>query len=114
MSKASALPYFEALLEPEAYPHGPKEIRLVQTQMSFVFLTGDYVYKIKKPVNLGYLDYTTLEKRQFFCQREVELNQRLCSDTYLGIIPITRSHGTFALDGQGEIVEYAVKMRYLP
>ncbi len=63
----------EALLDPEVYPHSPGQVELVQTQMSFVFLAGDLVYKVKKPVNLGYLDYTTLEKRHFFCQREVEL-----------------------------------------
>ncbi|MCJ7791499.1 MAG: aminoglycoside phosphotransferase, partial [Dehalococcoidia bacterium] len=61
-----------ALLESQAYPHKPQKIELVQTQMSFILLTGEYVYKIKKPVNLGYLDYTTLEKRHFFCHQELE------------------------------------------
>ncbi len=104
----------QALLDPKAYPDATQHVELMQTQMSFVFLTGDYVYKIKKPVNLGYLDYTTLEKRQYLCQREVELNQRLCSDTYLGVIPITRNGNVFSVAGRGEIVEYAVKMRHLP
>jgi hypothetical protein len=72
----------EALLKPAAYPDVVPGIELVQTQMSFVFIAGDYVFKVKKPVNLGYLDYTTLEKRRFYCQREVELNWRLCPDTY--------------------------------
>ena len=80
----------QALLNPKAYPETqPQRIELVQTQMSFVFLTGDYVYKVKKPVNLGYLDYTTLDRRQFYCQREVELNRRLCPDVYRGVVPIT-------------------------
>ncbi|MBM4433117.1 MAG: hypothetical protein FJ025_03880, partial [Chloroflexi bacterium] len=64
----------QKLLDPVAYPHPVKGVELMQTQMSFVFLTDDYVYKVKKPVNLGYLDYTTLEKRLFYCQKEVELN----------------------------------------
>ena len=57
------------------------------------------VYKVKKPVNLGYLDYTTLDKRRFYCQREVELNQRLCPDAYLGIVPITEHGGHFSIEG---------------
>ena len=104
----------EALLKPQAYPHKPQKIGLVQTQMSFVFLTGDYVYKVKKPVNLGYLDYTTLEQRLFFCHQEVELNRRLCPDTYLGVVPIVEDNGDFRVEGKDEAVEYAVKMRQLP
>ncbi len=104
----------EALLKPKAYPEIPKQVEMVQTQMSFVFLTDDYVYKVKKPVNLGYLDYTTLDKRQFYCQREVELNRRLCPDAYLGAVPITRDKGDILVKGQGEVIEYAVKMRRLP
>ena len=80
----------KALLEPKAYPEAPQSIELVQTQMSFVFLTDNYVYKVKKAVNLGYLDYTTLEKRHFYCQKEVELNRRLCPEVYLGVVPVTR------------------------
>ena len=104
----------EALLKPEAYPETPPKVEMVQTQMSFVFLTGDYVYKVKKPVNLGYLDYTTLDKRHFYCQREVELNQRLCPEVYLGVVPITRDRGGILIAGEGEVIEYAVKMRHLP
>lgn len=104
----------QALLNPKAYPDTPQGIELVQTQMSFVFLTDDYVFKVKKPVNLGYLDYTTLDKRHFYCQREVELNRRLCPDAYLGVVPISRDKGNISIGGQGEIIEYAVKMRRLP
>ena len=104
----------KALLKPEVYPHKPKEVELVQTQMSFVFLTGEYVYKVKKPVNLGYLDYTTLEKRHFFCRQELELNRRLCPDVYLAVVPIVKEKGGFCLQGQGQAVEYAVKMKQLP
>ncbi len=112
MSKPPAL--IEALLKPEIYPHKPQRVELVQTQMSFLFLTGEYAYKVKKPVDLGYLDYTTLEKRLFFCRQEIELNRRLCPDTYLEVLPITSSQGRFHLGGAGEPVEYAVKMKQLP
>ncbi|MBI2836293.1 MAG: AAA family ATPase [Chloroflexi bacterium] len=104
----------EALLDPAAYPEKPERVELVQTQMSFVFLTGDFVYKVKKPVNLGYLDYTTIEKRRYFCQREVELNRRLCPDTYLGVVPLVRRRKRIVIGGRGEAIEYAVKMRQLP
>ena len=111
----SALPEIaQAMLKPETYPEPPQKIELMQTQMSFVFLAGDYVYKIKKPVDLGYLDYTTLGKRKFFCQKEVELNRRLCPETYLGVLPITKTGGQISLGGKGKVIEYAVKMRYLP
>ena len=104
----------QALLEPRAYPDKPQRIELGQTQMSFVFIADDYVYKVKKPVDLGYLDYTTLERRQFFCHREVELNRRLCPDVYLNVVPITQEKGNIVIGGQGEAIEYAVKMRRLP
>ena len=132
-------PIVKALLESQAYPHKPQEIELVQTQMSFIFLTGEYVYKIKKPVNLGYLDYTTLEKRHFFCHQELELNRRLCPDAYLAVVPITMSlqgakrlrgeaeansetpryargrlRNLLRIEGRGKAIEYAVKMKQLP
>ena len=104
----------QALLNPEAYPYKPQKIELVQTQMSFIFLTGEYVYKIKKPVNLGYLDYTTLEKRQFFCHQELELNRRLCPGAYLAVVPIVEEKGGLRIEEQGKAIEYAVKMKQLP
>lgn len=104
----------EALLKSQAYPHRPQKIELVQTQMSFLFLTGDFVYKVKKEVNLGYLDYTTLEKRHFFCHQELELNRRLCPDAYLAVVPIVEDKGSLWVEGQGEAIEYAVKMKQLP
>jgi aminoglycoside phosphotransferase family enzyme len=82
--------------------------------MSFIFLTGEYVYKIKKPVNLGYLDYTTLEKRHFFCHQELELNRRLCPDAYLAVVPIVEKKGEPRIEGRGKAIEYAVKMKQLP
>ena len=104
----------EALLDPAIYPDATEKVEMMQTQMSFVFLTGDYVYKIKKPVDLGYLDYTTLEKRRFYCHREVELNRRLCPETYLGVLSINQDKNGIQIEGKGEIIDYAVKMRYLP
>jgi aminoglycoside phosphotransferase family enzyme len=104
----------EALLKSQTYPHKPQTIELVQTQMSFIFLTGRYVYKLKKPVNLGYLDYTTLEKRHFFCHQELELNRRLCPDAYLAVVPIVEKKGELRIEGRGKAIEYAVKMKQLP
>ncbi len=103
----------QALLDPKAYPDRTPQVELVQTQISYVLLAGEYVYKIKRPVDMGFLDYTTLEKRLYYCQKEVELNRRLCKDTYLGVVPITRDKG-FTIGGKGEAQEYAVKMRRLP
>ncbi len=87
---------------------------MMQTQMSFVFLTGKYTYKTKKPVNLGYLDYTTLEKRLYFCRQELELNRRLSPEAYLDVLPITEYKGAIRVGGSGEAIEYAVKMKQLP
>ena len=103
-----------ALLKSQAYPHKPQKIELVQTQMSFILLTGEYVYKVKKPVNLGYLDYTTLEKRHFFCRQELELNRRLCPGAYLAVVPIVEEKGELRIEGRGKAMEYAVKMKQLP
>ena len=108
------LPVVRALLESQAYPHKPQKVELVQTQMSFIFLTGEYVYKIKKPVNLGYLDYTTLEKRLYFCDQELELNRRLCPGAYLAVVPIIEEKSQLRLEGRGKAIEYAVKMKQLP
>jgi len=107
-------PLVRDLLEPRAYPHHPPKVELLQTQMSFVFLTGEYVYKVKKPVDLGYLDYTTLEKRKHFSEQEVLLNRRLCPDVYLGVVPIAKKGGRHGVEGEGKALEYAVKMRQLP
>jgi len=103
----------QTMLNPAFYPHPTSGVKLMQTQMSYLFLTGEYVYKVKKPVNLGYLDYTTLEQRRRFCQQELELNRRLCPDTYLDVLAIGREMGQLRLGG-GTVEEYAVKMRQLP
>jgi len=103
----------EALLNPKAYEEDPQGIELVQTHISFVFLTRKFVYKVKKAVNLGFLDFTTLERRRFFCERELDLNRRLCGDMYLEVVPINKS-SSIRIKGEGEPVEYAVKMKRMP
>jgi aminoglycoside phosphotransferase family enzyme len=103
----------EALMKPEAYDEDPGSIELVQTHISFVFLTKNFVYKVKKAVDFGFLDFTTLEKRRFFCEKELELNRRLCGDMYLEVVPINRADA-IRIKGAGETVEYAVKMKRMP
>ncbi len=103
-----------SLLDPAVYPERPERVDLVQTQISYVFLAGDYVYKVKKPVDMGFLDYSTLDKRLACCRKEVELNRRLCAEAYLGVVPVTRGGGHIRIGGEGEVEEYAVKMLRLP
>src|SRR5216117_3027218 len=90
ISQEQLLPF---LLNPQSYPHRPRRVRLVQTHSSFVFLAPPFVYKVKKPVNFGFLDFSTLEKRRYFCERQVELNRRLCPKIYLGVVPISTKAG---------------------
>ena len=103
----------EALMKPEAYDEEPGRIELTQTHISFVFLTRNFVYKVKKAVDLGFLDFTTLEKRRFFCEKELELNRRLCEGMYLEVVPINRSN-IIKIKGEGKPIEYAVKMKRMP
>jgi hypothetical protein len=103
----------EALMKPEAYDEEVGQIELIQTHISFVFLTRNFVYKVKKAVDLGFLDFTTLEKRRLFCEKELGLNRRLCGDMYLEVVPINRSN-VIKIKGEGEAVEYAVKMKKMP
>jgi aminoglycoside phosphotransferase family enzyme/predicted kinase len=106
------IPFLES---PASYPHGPPEIRLIQTHISWVFIAPPFVFKVKKAVNFGFLDFSTLEKRRHFCQRELELNRRLCPDVYLGVVPIYESASSgFSFNAEGEIAEYSVRMRQLP
>ncbi len=104
-----------ALQDPGVYPEIPPKVELIQTHISAVFLTGTHAYKIKKPVNFGFLDFATLEKRRFYCEREVELNRRLCPEVYLGVLEIRSHGGRISLGkGLGEVIEYAVWMKELP
>jgi aminoglycoside phosphotransferase family enzyme/predicted kinase len=105
---------YEALAHPAAYPEPAAAIEVRQTHISVVFLAGAHVYKIKKPVDLGFVDYHTLERRRHFCEEEVRLNRRLAPEVYLGVVPVTRAGGSIRMEGTGEVVEWAVKMVRLP
>lgn len=102
------------LNDPTNYPGSVRKVEMVQTHISWVFLAGNYVYKVKKPVDFGFLDFTALAKRKFYCQQEIRLNQRLAPDIYLGIVPIGLAKGKYNWQGRGQIVEYAVRMKRLP
>jgi hypothetical protein len=105
----------EALMRSASYDEKVENIELIQTHISFVFLTGKFVYKVKKAVDFGFLDFTTLEKRRFYCDEELRINKRLCGDMYLEVVPINKSkEGKIKVKGEGETIEYAVKMRQLP
>jgi len=112
------------LSSPASYLHRPAEVRLLQTHISWVFIASPFVFKVKKPVNLGFVDFSTLERRRHFCQREVDLNRRLCPEIYLGVVPIYKTASGFSFNAEGDpapnafgeeaIAEYSVKMRELP
>ncbi|MBD3882641.1 AAA family ATPase [Phormidium tenue FACHB-886] len=105
----------QQMMQPEFYPHPVKTpIQLIQTHVSYVLLTGDYAYKVKKPVNFGFLDYSTIDKRQHFCQEELRLNQRCAKALYLEVLPIAQVGETFQLGGAEEIADYTLKMRQFP
>lgn len=104
----------EAFSNPGLYPHAPSSVKFVQTHISLVFLAGDFVYKIKKPMNFGFLDFTTQEKREYFCEREVELNSRFSKGIYIGVIPIHKDSSGVNLDGRGDKIETAVLMKRIP
>ncbi len=104
----------EGLSVATAYPGAVESVELRQTHISLVFLAGRLAYKLKKPVEMGFLDYTTLERRRHFCEEEVRLNRRLAPSVYLGVVPITRDGSQIRVEGGGTIVEWAVKMERLP
>lgn len=101
------------LSDPSAYPHPVDNVKVIQTHISCVFLTGDFAYKLKKPVDFGFLDYTTRESRHEFCTWEITLNRRLCPYLYIETVPITRQNGRLKVGGTGDCVDWAVKMRQL-
>lgn len=105
----------EQMQQPSFYPEGGADhITMVQTHVSYVFLTGDFAYKVKKAVNFGFLDFSSLEKRQHFCQEELRLNRQLSPELYLDVLPITQGDRGYELNGSGTVVEYAIKMRQFP
>ena len=111
MSDAPAAILIDNLQDPALYDHPVTEFQVLETHISQVILTGDYAYKIKKPMDFGFLDFSTLEKRRHFCEEEVRLNRRLAASLYLDIVPITGSPEEPVLNGSGEPFEYAIRMR---
>ena len=99
-----------SLQRADAYPHPVTDVRVLQTHISWVVLTGRFAYKIKKALKLDFLDFSTLELRRRFCHQELELNRRWAPELYLGVVPIGGSHDAPMIDGDGEPIEYAVKM----
>ena len=112
--RRSAPWFVAALLEPSVYPHPVDRVEMVETHISWVFLAGDRVYKVKKPVDLGFLDFRTLRRRRHFCREEVRLNRRLAPDTYLGMVALKGSRPRIQIGGRGRTIEVAVEMRRLP
>lgn len=102
-----------AMLNSSFYPH-EAEIKFIETHISCVFLTGKYAYKIKKPVNFGFLDFSTLENRKNFCEQEIKLNSRINPSLYLGVMPISLINNSYVLNSSENIVEYCIKMVELP
>jgi aminoglycoside phosphotransferase family enzyme/predicted kinase len=97
----------------EAYPNPVDSIALEETHASLAFLAGEFVYKVKKPVDFGFLDFSTLERRKFFCEEELRLNRRLTRDVYLEVVPVVEMGGRLSFHGEGPARDYAVKMRRL-
>ncbi len=110
----NSLDLHQALLKPETYPRETGPIEYRETHISRLYFTARHVYKVKKPVDFGFLNFTTLDRRRFYCQEEVRLNQRFCPDTYLGVTEIRREKNRIRIDGQGDVVDYAVVMNRLP
>jgi uncharacterized protein len=103
-----------ALMDPSLYDHPVESFQVIETHISWVLLTGPYAYKIKKPVNLGFLDFSALDRRRFFCEEELRLNRRLAAPLYLAVVPITGSRAAPRFGGEGPVVDYTVKMRQFP
>ncbi|GIX05356.1 MAG: hypothetical protein KatS3mg114_1225 [Planctomycetaceae bacterium] len=103
--------FISGLLRPEAYPHPVRHITLFETHISWIVLTGEYAYKIKKPVNFGFVDFSTLARRQWCCQEELRLNRRLAPEWYLQVVPIGGDKHQPQIGGPGPAWEYAVQMR---
>lgn len=104
----------DELRRPACYPGPPEEVEIVQTHISIVCLAGARVYKLKKPVRLSFLDFSTPERRAHFCHEEVRLNRRLCPDVYRGVVELRRGPAGLNFRGEGTVVDHAVEMTRLP
>lgn len=101
----------KALLRPETYPHATNDIRLIETHISWVFLTGLHAYKIKKPMNFGFLDFSTLAKRKHCCEEELRLNRRLAPALYQQVLALTGDAVCPTWNGEGPVLDYAIQMQ---
>jgi len=106
--------FYGYLKNPALYGPDVKSVKVLETHISFVILTGEYAYKIKKPVNFGFLNFSSLEKRKYFCEKEIMLNKRLSPEIYLQVVAITKKNDHLEINGKGETIEYAVKMKEFP
>ena len=104
----------DALADPARFPHPVERVERIETHISVVLLAGEFAYKIKKPLDVGFLDFSTLERRRHFCEEELRLNRRLAPDLYLEVLPITGTPEQPRLGGEGEAIEYALCMRRFP
>ena len=112
--RSDSVAFLRELERPEAYPvPHPTTIHLIATHISWVFITDQDVWKVKRPVDYGFVDYTTLERRRHFCYEEVRVNKRLAPDVYLDVVPIRLESGRHSFTSNGTIVDYAVRMRRL-
>lgn len=112
-TKINRTKLIQFLLNPLSYPHKTRNVKHIQTHISDVFIAPPFVYKVKKPVDFGFLDFTTLKKRKLYCEKEVALNRRLC-DIYIGVEEISVSDGDYRFGKGDTTIEYAVKMKRLP
>ncbi|MEE4639911.1 MAG: AAA family ATPase [Wenzhouxiangella sp.] len=104
-------PLIDALRSPDSYPHSVDRVQILETHISWVLLAGDFAYKIKKPVDFGFLDFSALDRRRHFCEEEIRLNRRTAPDLYLDVVAVTGSVENPTIKGPGEPIEYAVRMR---
>ena len=104
-------PFIQTLLAPQAYPGDVSRVELVETHISWVLLAGEFAYKIKKPVKLPFLDFSTLALRHQSCLDELRLNRRLAPDIYLDVVSLNNSHQGPQWGGTGDVLDYAVRMR---
>jgi len=103
-----------ALRDEACFDHPTDAITVIETHISWVLLTGDYAYKIKKPVTLPFLDFSTLQFRKHYCDEELRINRRLAAELYLDVVPITGTPSAPRMNGEGSAIEYAVKMHQFP
>jgi aminoglycoside phosphotransferase family enzyme/adenylate kinase family enzyme len=113
-SSELAVTLIDNLQNPQLYDHPVDQFEVIETHISWVLLTGEYVYKIKKPVDFGFLDFSTLEKRHYFCQEEIRLNRRLAPQLYLDVVRLCGTEQQPVINGDGPVLEYAVRMKQFP